>query len=324
MKTKRSDLYRLIFSILASLTICGIAFASVNPSSFSDVSSSHPNYQAITELKNLGIISGYPDGTFKPDQAVNRVEALKIILLGSGISVPESSTKLTFSDTVSAEWYAKYLIKAADLKIVQGYPDGSFRPTQTVNLAENLKMLINTKNIDLTSLNVNQDPYADAFATEWYAKFVQYAKNNNWITSDSLNKIYPAQGMTRGKLAQLIYNSNKTSSTSSQSQQQTQQSTQQNTQWMTDYVLNVSIEGSTFKKDTMTIGKGTSVKWTNKDTINHQVAGDGGEFLSPTLKPGEAWTYTFNSNGSFNYHCSLHPSMKGNIIVKPANEVPTV
>jgi plastocyanin len=126
--------------------------------------------------------------------------------------------------------------------------------------------------------------------------------------------------MTRGKLAQLIYNSQKT--TTVQTQQQTQQTTQQN--WQTDWTLNVNIEGFAFKKDLMTIGVGTNVKWTNKDTVDHQVVADGGEFSSPILKPGATWTNIFNTKGTFNYHCSLHPTMKGSIIVKPANEVPTI
>ncbi len=218
------------------------------------------------------------------------------------------------------------MLKAVQLNIVQGYPDGTFKPTQTVNLAENLKMLINTQKIDISGIQVTENPYADAIASEWYAKYVQYAKNKNWLSADSANKIYPAQGMTRGKLAQLIYNSFQTAAAgeTGEQTQQTLEQTQQSQQWMTDYLLNVGIESGAFKKDTMTIGKGTSVKWTNKDAVDHQVTADGGAFLSPILKPVDTWTYTFNENGTFSYHCSLHPAMTGTITVKPANEVPTV
>jgi plastocyanin/predicted DNA-binding antitoxin AbrB/MazE fold protein len=305
----------LLFAIFQS------AIASVQVPIFSDVPGSNPNFEAINFLKTAGIIQGYPDGTFKPDQTVNRVEALKIILLGANIDVPEiSSVKLTFKDINAGQWYIKYLSKAIELKIVQGYADGTFKPTQTVNLAENLKMLINTKGIDTSKITVSSNPYVDAIATEWYAKFVQYAKDQNWLKADGKNMIYPSQGITRGKLAQLIYNAKNTPII--QTQQQTQQVTQQN--WQTDYTLNVNIEGFAFKKDSMTIGVGTTVKWTNNDTADHQVIADGGQFSSPTLKQGDTWNYTFNEKGTFNYHCSLHPTMKGSIIVKPANEVPTI
>lgn len=295
------------------------------PLPFSDVMTDHPNFDAIMYLKDSGIISGYPDGTFKPDQEVNRVEALKIILLGSKVEVPETTVKPIFSDTKAGEWYVKYLIKAAELKIVEGYPDGTFRPLKTVNLVENLKMLINTKRIDLSGVEVNSHPFADASAGEWYSKFVQYAKTNSWITADAENKIYPDQGMTRAKLAQLIYNSlpKDIEPAPEPTQQVTQQTTQQTNQ-QSDYVLNVKIESAGYTKSTMTIGKGTTVKWTNLDSANHTVTSDTSVFTSPTLKNGETWTYTFNTIGTFNYHCTLNPALKGTITVKASNEVPTI
>lgn len=218
-----------MLSGLLLLTVFQSAFASIPASGFSDVQPTNPYYEAINSLKADGIIQGYPDGTFKPDQPVNRVEALKIISLGAKIEVPESSTvNLTFNDIKNGEWYIKYLSKAVELNIVQGYTDGTFKPTQTVNLVENLKMLINTKKINVVNIRVPANPYADAISTEWYAKYVQYAKDRNWLTPDSENMIYPSQGMTRGKLAQLIYNSQKT--IADQTQQQTQQFTQQTSQ----------------------------------------------------------------------------------------------
>ncbi len=180
-----------------------VAFLATND--FSDVSQTSPYYTAITDLKTRGIISGYPDGTFRPDQEVNRAEALKIILLGAGINTGSSSATAHFSDTSSTAWYAPYLNKAVELGIVQGYPDGTFQPAQTVNLVENLKMLLVAKNVALSNVTVTQNPYADAFSGQWYSKFVEYAKDKNLIDADPQNKIYPAQGMTRGKLAETLY-----------------------------------------------------------------------------------------------------------------------
>jgi predicted DNA-binding antitoxin AbrB/MazE fold protein/predicted urease superfamily metal-dependent hydrolase len=202
-----------IISLLILLAIGQqiVLASTASPNVFTDVTADSPYYEALKYLKEQGIVSGYEDGSFKPDQTVNRVEALKIILLGAKIDLPESSTvKLTFNDIKTGEWYIQYLSKAVELNIVGGYPDGTFKPTQTVNLVENLKMLVNTKNIDTTNIQVSANPYTDAVYTEWYAKYVQYAKDQNWLTPDSKNMIYPSQGMTRGKLAQLIYNSQNT------------------------------------------------------------------------------------------------------------------
>lgn len=306
--------------ILAVLMLSIPMAAATTPGAgFSDVPTTHPNYPAIMDLKERGIINGYPDGTYKPDQVVNRVEALKIILLGVSITVPDASGTGGFSDTSAGEWYAKYLLKAKELGIVGGYPDGTFKPTQTVNLVENLKMLINTKGIDLTNITVTENPYADALKDQWYAKYVAYAKNGNWITADNSNMIYPSQGMTRGKLAQLLYNALHNTVTDP-----TPTPNPTPTPDPTPADLNVSIEGSAYVKNSMTIAQGTKVRWTNKDAAAHTVTSDEGKFDSGNLSSGQTFDYTFNELGTFNYHCALHPEMKGTIIVKKPIEVPTI
>jgi len=312
---------KIVITLLLSLftTASGLA----QTTGFSDVPSTHPNYTAIMDLKAMGTISGYPDGTYKPDQVVNRVEALKIILLGASVVVPNNTGTAGFSDTGANEWYAKYLLKAKELGIISGYPDGTFKPSQTVNLVENLKMLLNTRNINLSNVVVTQDPFADAFKDQWYAKFVQYAKDQNWITADSNNKIYPDQGMTRGKLAQLLYNSIHLTTTNPQQTQQ-QQNPQQGGGQNTYDALGVTIQGNNFLKDEMTIPLGATVRWTNKDFVDHTVTSNNGTFASSTLSNEDTFEYTFNSVGTFDYHCTIHPGMNGTIIVKPANQVPTV
>lgn len=204
MKVKKS-LKKIVSGSLMMLALPAMVIAQSTTGSFSDVSASHPNSTAIQYLKDHGVISGYPDGTFKPDQAINRAETLKIILLGSGVQVPASVDLEPFRDVGKTEWYATYLSKAKELQIVGGYPDGTFRPAQTVNLVENLKILLLAQQVDLSTVKVASDPYADAPKDQWYAPYVQYAKDKNLIDADSKNMIHPAQDMTRGKLAEAMY-----------------------------------------------------------------------------------------------------------------------
>lgn len=197
---------RIVLSLFAVTLLTGGLFPSAFAATgFTDVGAAHPNYEAITELQELGVIQGYPDGTFKPEQVVNRVEALKIILGGSGIDVSQAIGAASFSDTSVTEWYAKYLKKAVDLNIVQGYPDGTFKPAQTVNLVESLKILLNTNKVDFSATTLSGNPYADAYADQWYSMYVQYAKDNSLIDADSQNRVYPDGGMTRAKLAEAMY-----------------------------------------------------------------------------------------------------------------------
>jgi amicyanin len=279
---------------------------------FSDVSMSHPNRTAILYLKDHGVISGYPDGTFKPDQVVNRAETLKIILLGSGVTVPETIDLEPFRDISRTEWYAPYVAKAKELEIVEGYPDGTFRADQTVNLVENLKILLLTQNVDLSAVVVNENPYADAFADQWYAPYVMYAKMKNLIDADADNKVYPAQGMTRAKLAEAMYRlmyMKEMGWDSYQLNGQTQQT-------MEPVTVNVDIIDFAYSQPNLTVTVGSKVTWTNKDNVVHTVTGDTDVNLnSGNLGLNQSYSMTFNTPGTYAYHCTPHPFMTGKVTV---------
>lgn len=309
MKMKKLLAGALSFlTVMMTMGISAVSAQTTSADSFIDVPVTHPNYTAIMYLKNAAVLQGYPDGTYKPGQEVNRVEALKIILLGSKIAIPEIdpvAQKLNFKDALMQEWYAKYLVKGVELGIVNGYPDGNFRPTQTVNLVENLKMLANTRNIDTDVVSVTADPYADAYKDQWYSKYVQFAKNLNWIAADNKNMIYPANGVTRAKLAQLLYNSIKTTSNPN----------------LADTFMDMKIEAMAFADANLTVEAGTTITWTNKDTVEHTVTSDDGKFASKALKPGQSFSYRFVDIGSFAYHCNLHPEMKAVVTVTAATQM---
>jgi plastocyanin len=80
----------------------------------------------------------------------------------------------------------------------------------------------------------------------------------------------------------------------------------------------VQIKRTGFAPATVTINQDDSVTWKNTDTINHQVVANGGSFASPILTPGKSYTRTFRSGGTFRYHDSLHPSLKGTVVVRGA------
>ena len=80
----------------------------------------------------------------------------------------------------------------------------------------------------------------------------------------------------------------------------------------------VSISNFSFNPGSITINKGMTVVWTNNDSVGHTVTADQGAGpASNLLNPGETYAYTFNDPGTFNYHCTVHPSMKGTVTVNP-------
>jgi len=86
----------------------------------------------------------------------------------------------------------------------------------------------------------------------------------------------------------------------------------------------VPSNGKFFVPDTLTVSKGTTVTWTNGDTTLHTVtsgspesgnSGTGTEFDSSYLAAGKTFQHQFSISGTFDYYCTLHPYMKGKVVV---------
>ncbi|MEK7167482.1 MAG: plastocyanin/azurin family copper-binding protein [Patescibacteria group bacterium] len=79
--------------------------------------------------------------------------------------------------------------------------------------------------------------------------------------------------------------------------------------------VSISIQDYSFNPATVTVKTGTTVTWTNKDSVSHPVKADG-IWDSGPLGKDQSFSRTFSQAGTFNYYCSAHPRMKGTIIVK--------
>jgi plastocyanin len=77
----------------------------------------------------------------------------------------------------------------------------------------------------------------------------------------------------------------------------------------------VKITRTGFVPTKTTVKVGDSVKWTNSDTITHQVVADNGSFASPVLGAGKSYIFRFRASGTYRYHDGLHPSLKGTVVV---------
>ncbi len=172
---------------------------------FADVPVDYPEYTPIIVLRYQGLLKGYEDNTFHPDQPLNRVEALKLVFEAAAIEISNGVAPANFTDTEAMAWYSGYLNKALFLEVVSGYPDGSFQPSKSVNTVEFLKMLLLAQKVDLSNTNLNQIPYADVMPGQWYTKYVNYAKINDLLKTGEDNKIYPDAPLTRARAADIIY-----------------------------------------------------------------------------------------------------------------------
>lgn len=77
----------------------------------------------------------------------------------------------------------------------------------------------------------------------------------------------------------------------------------------------VFIQGMIFSPATITVTAGTTITWTNKDAVTHNVTSNPALFSSGAMGNGATYSFTFADKGTFSYTCTIHPSMKGTVIV---------
>ena len=109
--------------------------------SYSDVDPGQWYAVYIFKAQKLGWVEGYDDGTFKPNESVNRAEALKMILASKIAVELITGGSIDFSDIEGNEWFVDYVAYAVAEDIVNGYGDGSFKPGNDITRAEAAKII---------------------------------------------------------------------------------------------------------------------------------------------------------------------------------------
>ncbi len=168
---------------------------------FSDVKVEELCGKAATELYRRGVIGGFSDGTFRGSDLVNRAQAAKFLLLARFGIVGDDDGDAGFKDVPKGQWYTRFVLKASKLGVIRGYGDGSFKPGNTVNTAEFLKMLSLTFELE-TGLGFK---YEDVSSTDWFAQYAGLAEKYNLFPDRTGGKLEPARKLTRCEVAVAIY-----------------------------------------------------------------------------------------------------------------------
>ncbi len=192
-----------MFKLVATGDFGEVKSQSLRPQVFKDVLPTHANALAITYLKREGIVNGYPDGTFRPDENLNRAEAVKILLIGNDLSV-EAGVSHAFSDVVEGAWFRDFVATAAKRGIVKGYADGSFKPDNKISRAEFLKVSILTAGFEV-SPELENDPYMDVEKDAWFAPYFAFGKDHRLITPQRGGYAVPSQQISRAEAAEIMY-----------------------------------------------------------------------------------------------------------------------
>ena len=129
--------------VLAVVLALVMALSMVSFAAYTDVADDANYAEAVSVLSSLDMLKGYEDGTFKPEGDITRAEFAMVIcrLIGSGAAA-ETTGATQFADVAADHWASGAIALAAQNGIVNGYPDGTFKPDNNVLYEEAIKMVV--------------------------------------------------------------------------------------------------------------------------------------------------------------------------------------
>lgn len=178
---------------LALLLCMTTMLTSVTAFAYNDVAYTDKAYEAIQRLGDLGIVSGYGDGSFGANNTITRAEFARIIVSALGKETEAKSMGFTsafFDVAISSSWCAPYVNYVSSQNIVLGYPDGSFQPNKAISFAECLTIILRVL-----------DYKEDTVGYYWPNNYVDAARALG--ISDEMN-YSAADPITRGDAALMI------------------------------------------------------------------------------------------------------------------------
>jgi|GEM_PF-969492 len=194
MRNFRKTLALALILALALGSFSMVSGATASAPALNDIAGL-PGEGQITVCQNLGIIEGFPDGTYRPNDMVNRAQfaALVTRALGTPDSALASYTTTTFTDTAGYGWAVPYLSFCEAKGIMVGYGDGTARPGNTITVNEAMTMILRA---------IGYTEKSSELVGSWPANYVSIARANNLYDGLSGSTV----NMDRQDVAIALYN----------------------------------------------------------------------------------------------------------------------
>lgn len=170
--------------------------------SFRDVDPKYWARDVIEEIATIGIVTGYPDGTFGPDGSITRAEITTLLVRALGEKLPDV-TENVFADLPSSHWAARYIKEGSNRKYVLGYPDGTFRPANSINKAEGVVLLARFGELTPAE-KVIEAPYPGLPGRHWAAPLVTAAKQAGFLEYLGNRNFEPAANLSRAEAVEIL------------------------------------------------------------------------------------------------------------------------
>ncbi|MEK3701250.1 S-layer homology domain-containing protein [Paenibacillus sp. FSL R10-2199] len=193
-KRVRNKVIAGVLAVCLSILPAGAAFAG----NVSDLSGNWAK-EHISKWMDQGLISGYPDGEFKPDHPVTRAELTVLINRAFGFT---ETKKVNFSDISSSKWYYSSILQANAAGYVQGYADGTFKPDQKINRQE--MAVIISKLLKLTASAAAPEFKDIAGSPDWSKSAIRAVSEQGIMTGSGDGNFRPLAYATRAETVVIL------------------------------------------------------------------------------------------------------------------------
>jgi hypothetical protein len=163
---RKKKLLSVIIALMFMLTIAAVAVPQAEAAvTLTDIN----GHWAQTQIQNMvdkGVINGYPDGSFKPENSITRAEFMVMINRANGFT---GSGTTQFSDVKSTDWFASEIAKATAAGYINGYPDGSMKPNANISRQEAAVMIAKAAKLDVSTVG-DLSKFSDAAGIATWSK----------------------------------------------------------------------------------------------------------------------------------------------------------
>ena len=181
----RAEVAQMFYSLLKNKNV-------MITTSFSDVSNDAWYATAVKTMASLGMMSGYPDGTFRPDEPITRAEFATVAL---AFAYEPDNARCSYLDVSTSAWYYTYVAQATTYGWIGGYPDGTFRPNNSITRVEVCVIVNNMlgRTPDEDYIDRNEDElvnFVDLSDRYWGYYTIMEATNGHEYTGNYSNETW--------------------------------------------------------------------------------------------------------------------------------------
>ena len=162
----------------------------------------HWAYPELMKLRSLGIMQGDPDGSLAPERTLTRAECAALLWRAAGC--PETDGGAQFTDCADGAWYASAVAWASERSLIEGYPDGSFRPSETLTREQLWVLAARAAGLSGESGDFALRYADDDRVSSWARGAIAALRGAGVLSRNDVELFRPQAGATRGEAAELV------------------------------------------------------------------------------------------------------------------------